>query len=116
MFCLSNSFKLEAISVVPGCPSGTYFSGVSNCTLCPQDSYNNINNHKFTNCTSCPEGYPTKDVGSTARAQCECEYLYSELIVTGWVKAQYQYLKSKAENLQYKHFTDIYSSSHFLCK
>ena len=66
-------FLIKVISVVPGCPSGTYFSGVSNCTLCPKDTYNNIDNHYMTKCTSCQEGHQTEGVGSIALTQCVCE-------------------------------------------
>ena len=64
---------IKVIYAVPGCPSGTYFSGVSNCTLCPKDTYNNIDSHYMTKCTSCQEGHQTEGVGSTALTQCVCE-------------------------------------------
>ena len=72
--CTNTMGSFSCLKNYPGCPPGTYSSTESTCHPCPPDSYNNMENHKATECFPCPESYVTNGTGSTSVSQCKCKF------------------------------------------
>ena len=53
------------------CPDGQQLISTDDeCELCPRGTYKDNKDGKLNNCTTCPEGFTTQDIGSDNILSC----------------------------------------------